>query len=293
VVNGTDPRTLLARLGVREVVSVVPATGGRDTAVWRVEAEGGPYALRFFAPGREQIGRHEAEVMRAARTGGVPAPRVLAEEFLDGRAVMLMTWCPGRPVAAELQRRPWRAYPLGVLFGRCQARLNALPAPGALRGPERSWLAWLPPEEGALRAGLARLPHREDRLLHLDYHPLNVLTDGRRITGIVDWTNARSGDPRADIARTLTILRLDIEPAGVPRPVIRAVVRAFELGWRRGYAQVAGREGEGMAPYNAWAGAVMERDLLPRLDVPGGLSPGQMARIRVWTRAWTIRAGLD
>lgn len=289
----SEARALLARLGVRGVSSVAPATGGRDTAVWRVEAEGGPYALRVFGPGREETCRREAEVMRAAAAGGVPAPSVVAEEVHDGRAAILMEWRPGRPVAAELQRRPWRAYPLGVLFGRCQARLNALPAPGALRDPERSWLIWLPPEERSLRESLARLPHQQNRLLHLDYHPLNVLTDGRRITGVIDWTNARAGDPRADIARTLTILRLDAEAPGLARWPARTVLRVFEMGWMRGYGQVAGRVGEGMAPYNAWAGAVMERDLLPRLGAPGGLSPGQMERIRAWTRSWTARAGLE
>src|SRR5438132_39917 len=41
-------------------------------------------------------------------------------------------------------------------------------------------------------------------LLHLDYHLLNVMTDRSRVTGVLDWTNARAGDPRADLARTFT-----------------------------------------------------------------------------------------
>ena len=44
-------------------------------------------------------------------------------------------------------------------------------------------------------------------LLHLDYHPLNVLGEAGAISGVLDWTNADGGDPRADVARTGAILR--------------------------------------------------------------------------------------
>lgn len=37
-------------------------------------------------------------------------------------------------------------------------------------------------------------------LLHCDYHSDNVLTDGRRITGVIDWGNACYGDPLYDVA---------------------------------------------------------------------------------------------
>lgn len=37
-------------------------------------------------------------------------------------------------------------------------------------------------------------------LLHNDLHTDNVLSDGRRITGVVDWANALYGDPLYDVA---------------------------------------------------------------------------------------------
>ena len=40
-------------------------------------------------------------------------------------------------------------------------------------------------------------------ILHLDYNPYNVAVEGDRISGLLDWTNARIGDPRADLARDL------------------------------------------------------------------------------------------
>jgi hygromycin-B 4-O-kinase len=40
----------------------------------------------------------------------------------------------------------------------------------------------------------------ERRLIHRDYHFDNVLTDGQRVTGVVDWGNAAYGDPLYDAA---------------------------------------------------------------------------------------------
>jgi hygromycin-B 4-O-kinase len=37
-------------------------------------------------------------------------------------------------------------------------------------------------------------------LIHNDYQLENVLSDGRRITGVIDWANALYGDPLYDVA---------------------------------------------------------------------------------------------
>src|SRR4030042_1376357 len=54
--------------------------------------------------------------------------------------------------------------------------------------------------------------------VHMDFHPLNVLSDGRNITGVVDWTNAAAGDARADLAWTVTLLRMGPLPPSRLRP---------------------------------------------------------------------------
>ncbi|HVN27898.1 MAG TPA: phosphotransferase [Candidatus Binataceae bacterium] len=43
-------------------------------------------------------------------------------------------------------------------------------------------------------------------LLHLDYHPQNVLVRGMRVTGVIDWVNADVGDRHLDAAMTAAIL---------------------------------------------------------------------------------------
>jgi aminoglycoside phosphotransferase (APT) family kinase protein len=43
-------------------------------------------------------------------------------------------------------------------------------------------------------------------LLHLDYHPQNVLVEGLHVRGVIDWANAALGDRHFDAAMTATIL---------------------------------------------------------------------------------------
>jgi aminoglycoside phosphotransferase (APT) family kinase protein len=281
-----DPNAILASLGFERPGSTERVSGGRDTAIFRVELGAELYALRVFRPGEDAVARREAEVMRAAGEGGVPVPRVCAEGMWRDRAALLLSWCPGRPMAEELATRPWRAWPLGVLFGRCQAVIHGRPSPEALRAARRAWIDWAGPDAEALAARLRETAPREDSLVHLDYHPLNVMTDGKRITGVLDWTNAHASDPRADYARTLTILRLD---SGTASPLVLAVLRVFEAGWRRGYRRIAGKPAD-MAPYYAWAGAVMLRDRGPRPDRPGGMTARELGRVRAWMERWKKRA---
>ena len=136
---------------------------------------------------------------------------------------------------------------------------------------------------------LARGP---DVLLHLDFHPMNVLVADGRVSAVLDWANAGIGDPRADLARTASILRFAPLAPGMPRPLESMVRRAFIAGWRRGYREVAG-PASGMAPFYAWAGAVMIRDLTPRLGRPDlpWLDLPYLERVRQWADGWREQAG--
>ena len=45
-----------------------------------------------------------------------------------------------------------------------------------------------------------------DSLVHMDYHPLNVMVKGARVTGVIDWVNTDVGDRHLDAAMTAVIL---------------------------------------------------------------------------------------
>jgi aminoglycoside phosphotransferase (APT) family kinase protein len=199
---------------------------------------------------------------------------------------MLLDWCPGVTLTAALRKQPWRVRSLGEAFGRAQAAIHRIEQP-----PSTGWVEWAGPNETELKARLRALP-LQSRLIHLDYHPLNVMTDGKEITGVLDWTNARDGDPRADFARTFSILRVEVINPGIQPPHITAMRWALERAWRRGYESLAGRLPD-MALFYAWAGAAMLQDWEPRVGKPGfWIEQRHLDRVRRWRDGWKRRAGL-
>jgi aminoglycoside phosphotransferase (APT) family kinase protein len=276
-----DPRAILAALGIAGAGGIAPARGGTDTLIWRVEHRSGPLALRVFRASQAAHWRQELDALAAAAAAGIPVPAVRAAGLWRDRPATLLAWSAGEPLLQILLRRPWLASSLGRAFGRMQARLHRVAAPAGW--PPDAWLGWGAPHDPAVRAALERMTSARSMLLHLDYHPLNVLADRSQITAVLDWVNARAGDPRADVARTATILRL--APAGRPPTLLlRLQRRALEHTWRRGYEQEHGPLGD-LTAFYAWAGAVMRYDLAPRAARPGtGVLAGELARIDAWTR---------
>lgn len=285
-----NPMEILRSLGVEDVQAVAPVHGGYDTAMWRVEAKGKAYALRVFRPEQQGVSALESVAMEAAAAAGIAVPRVHATGDWGGRPVMLISWCPGRPMLEEALRQPWRMGSIAASFGRMQARLHGVTAPAALRGQRGDWQDWAGGSgDVALQARLRALPQRRDVLIHLDYHPLNVLTDGTRVTAVIDWSNAHAGDPRADVARTMTLLRLAPANRGLQRILSAPIRRVLAAGWLRGYTQVAGPLGD-MAPFYTWAAAAMQADMAAKIGRPGiELTHKDLEPIGRWVARWRQR----
>ncbi len=280
-----DPLEVLRALGISETPTIVPARGGFDMAMWKVELAGQSYALRVFRAGDHEQCERERVVMEAARVAGLPVPEVHRAGTWQDHPVLLITWLPGRTLTDELCAQPWRVWSLGVAFGRMHAAIHAVTAPDLLAQEGNAWIAWQCQDDEIIQDHLRSFASQEAALLHLDYHPNNVLIDGREITGIVDWTTAHAGDPRADAARTVSILLVD--PLA-RKPLIQGLgLRVFELAWRTGYQRARGPL-KGMPLFYAWAGTALQRNLAHRYKhMPQALAPA-----RRWTRKWRKRAGL-
>jgi aminoglycoside phosphotransferase (APT) family kinase protein len=123
----------------------------------------------------------------------------------------------------------------------------------------RPWIPLAGPREGPLQAALDAMAGRAGALLHLDYHPLNILCADGMASTVLDWTNATTGEPRADAARTVTLLRLTPAPPNVPPALLGGMRIGFEAAWRSGYRAAGGRLDD-MALFYAWAGAMMAED---------------------------------
>jgi len=299
-----DPLAVLGALGIADARAVEPVSRGSDSAIWRVERPAGVYALRLLRAGEDAQCEREVVAMGAAAKAGVPVPAIHAQGCWEGRPALLLSWCTGRPLADQLQDDPRRLWRLGAAFGQTQARIHRAPAPAVLY-PEhaRGWIAWTGSDEEPLQARLRALAGEATALLHLDYHLLNVMTDHRQVTGVLDWTNARAGDPRADLARTFTILCVEPDEPGAPLLWTVLLRRVLALAWQHGYRQAWAEGGDKSCPldwspeekalFYAWAGTVMARDLAPKVGRPGvWLQPRHLDRIRRWAAHWKRRAGV-
>jgi aminoglycoside phosphotransferase (APT) family kinase protein len=253
-----------------------PITGGSDTRLWHVDRGGRKWVLRVFRPQQRSGLPNEVEAMDLARQAGIPVPEVAAWGVVGETPAMLLSWLDGVPVAQS--RKPLR---LAEAFGAFHARMHA--STRRFDDEDRFWITWAD-GEGRIQHAIRALPDLEATLIHLDYHPLNVMTDGNEITGVLDWTNATFGDPRADYARTVAVLRLS---PMIPRP--NPVVSRFERGYRRGY----GFSGRAMPLFFAWAGAAMRAEVAHHQRVNGHFfGERDWERIDRWVRSWKRAAGI-
>lgn len=145
----------------------------------------------------------EALVLGRLADAPVPVPALVcadAEGAHCDAPALLLTLLPGRP--------PDGPPDLDQLLDALDA-IHAVDAEGIppfARYHEPADLA-VPPwaqERGVweLAIAVARRdePELPDRLIHRDPHPANTLWDGRRLTGIVDWTTGSRGPAAVDLA---------------------------------------------------------------------------------------------
>lgn len=261
-------RVWLVESGFHQATPLEPMRRGLGGAgLWSFAPSAGqpPLVVRVFADA--QVAEREHAAMVAAGSGGVPVPEFVMRGVLRGQTVHVLTFLPGAQVADVLKVDPGSAFSLGVAMGQTLAGLNGVPAPSALR--DRPWLAAGGPSLEPLRSHLA-LVSDQDRLLHLDYHPANVLTQHGRITGVVDWENARAGPPHIDLARTTAVLHALALGALGERPTGSRArpVADLQHGLAEGHAALAGRDPH-PALSTAWGLVMTVEDLRAQLEKPG------------------------
>jgi aminoglycoside phosphotransferase (APT) family kinase protein len=128
--------------------------------------------------------RHEGPTALASRlmthleTCGYPVPKVYDITDTD----MVLERLTGPTMLDALAQSPWRVAALGRVLGGLHDRLHALSAP-----------AWLPKRFSTAD---------DDRVLHLDLHPGNVILTMRGPV-VIDSCNAGAGDPASDLAMTM------------------------------------------------------------------------------------------
>lgn len=161
----------------------------------------------------------EARALEALAPTSLPVPRVVGVRGTkpDSEDAWLVTSAlPGGPLSRALatadpvERRSWCDR-----LGRMLARIHGTPIPAALRSVdatpwERRRHDRLPAERADEALASAQIDRRRPPaprvLVHGDFTPDNVLCEGDRIVGVIDWPGAGTGDPGYDVATALLSL---------------------------------------------------------------------------------------
>jgi aminoglycoside phosphotransferase (APT) family kinase protein len=186
----------------------------------------------------------EALVLRAAHRAGAPVPAVFERTEVRGRPGLVMERLDGPDLLTLLGARPWLVWSVARSSGRTHAALHELPAPDRLTTVRELLRDRLASDMVPLDVRAHALDELErlsdgDRLCHGDFHPGNMLRTPRG-DFVIDWTGGARGEPEADVARTLLILRIGAVHEDAPPLVKRleGIGRRFLVGgYLRGYRQ--------------------------------------------------------
>jgi aminoglycoside phosphotransferase (APT) family kinase protein len=216
----SEPAPLLAAINRRHGVSLTlagRAPGGESGSAWIVEGPGGARYLLKADSGSEFRIDDAIAITSCLRERGYPLPayrfsgrdgetRYIVRELIAGEPMQLS----GKHVARLLELNDLQTdaaagiatdWPAAII----ESVLNGF----------RDWcvldtLRYHSAETAAMLAKLQALvqanaagTYRTTDAVHFDFNTANILVDGDRIAGVIDWEGARAGDRAFDIATLL------------------------------------------------------------------------------------------
>ena len=126
----------------------------------------------------------EARILTYVAERGFPVPAV--HELREEGTELVLERVDG-PLLVDTASKPWSSSRAMGVLADLHDQLHALEAP--------EWLSTFPGCRETSR-----------RVVHLDLHPLNVIMSPTRGPVVIDWANARAGDPLCDVAVTYALM---------------------------------------------------------------------------------------
>lgn len=181
---------------------------GATTKIYR----DGDMAIKLYVNAPPDEAEREAERQRFSYNAGLPVPAVFGIRRLDANTVALdMEYIDGQPLIQPRMGKDKRHKAI-LTLAKLQVMVHNVRADGLPKQVER--LAWkikntdylTPQLKNSLLSLLSQLDDGSDSLCHGDFHPLNILYDGRK-HWLIDWVDATAGNTRADACRTYLIFK--------------------------------------------------------------------------------------
>lgn len=173
----------------------------------------------------------------------VPAVSGRSIEVVEGHLVRVLTYLPGKPLASVKVQSPELLYDLGRKLGQLSVALVGFDHPGTHRafhwdlahgaqilsefGPQikTDWLKDL-----VLRSRVGFVSHLRCSVVHGDANDYNVLVDGNKVVGLIDFGDIVYSYTVGDLAIAVAYVVLGkSDPYAAAAPVIEGYREEFEL----------------------------------------------------------------
>ncbi|MFB9274487.1 phosphotransferase family protein [Cohnella cellulosilytica] len=215
-----------------EVAEIAPMSGGNLSSVFSCVVEGKGYVVKFS----DLDGAYETEryVSNLLSNEGIPFPKSLVLDKTGQLAYLIMERVEGRTLADCTAEEQTRQLPemIGILSTMAEIDVGTTSGYGWIgpdgNGAYASWKDFVVAVNAEDQTGtfwenwyelfrtsclerdvyeeiysrlMTYIPYNEPnrRFIHGDFHQWNILSDGTRITGIIDG-NCVYGDPLVDLA---------------------------------------------------------------------------------------------
>jgi hypothetical protein len=175
--------------------------------------EWGPRVMKLYkSPAAKRAAFYEAATSAAVEALGLPVPRVWDVHEVGGRWGIVFDRVMQRSFADQMLGKPEDVPRYLECMVRLHIRIHSRQAI-QFAGLKVRFAANIAantlldkPRKQELLDTIVDMPDG-DRLCHGDFHPLNILGDTADPT-IIDWPDARRGDPAADVCRSYLLLKL-------------------------------------------------------------------------------------
>ena len=158
------------------------------------------------------------EALNHARieTTGLPIPKLLGVNVVDGKWAIITEFIEGKTLAQLIRENPEQKQAYLELFVDLQLKMHAVTCPTLNKLKDKmhgkiSNSGLDATTRYDLHIHLDSMP-KHSRVCHGDFNPSNIIIDPEGNPHILDWSHATQGNASADAARTYLLMCMDAEP---------------------------------------------------------------------------------
>jgi uncharacterized protein (TIGR02172 family) len=196
-------------IGQGRTAEVFPAGNGRIIKLYR----------QFISA---KTAQNEFTMSQCAYDNGIKTPRPYAIGMYEDRCGITYEKINGKTLLQIIIRNPFKAHAAAKKLAELHYSIHRV-CTGSVVNNQKAGLRNAVSAAPLLNDGQKSeilsyldIQQEEHTLCHGDFHPDNIMTDGRNYW-IIDWMTGCEGTAACDVARTVMILRYSAVPGRIPR----------------------------------------------------------------------------